>query len=355
MDWPNWSGSSLAAKSSIGPEGGKGLHILEEGQGELVGWRDPDEHRQWMAEHKSRRLADKRMSAAEAVSRFVADGDYLVSGGFGHVRISMAVIYEIIRQGRRGLVMAGKTGVHDADTLIAAGCVDRIEVAYAFGHEMRGLSPASRRAVREGRCRVVAETTNASYQWRFLAGMMGLSFIPSRNMLGTDTLKHSSAKVVEDPFTGRPICLIPAAYPDVAVVHVHRCDPYGNAQIDGIAVEDFEIARCARRLIVSTEEIIDNEQIRQKPWRTFIPFYFVDAVVEAPGGAHPCQMPLCYRFDEDHMREWLDVSRTPEGTADYFDRYVYGIADFPEYLERVGGARRLAELRRDELGGREDV
>jgi acyl CoA:acetate/3-ketoacid CoA transferase alpha subunit len=331
------------------------MNVIQEGHGELIGWRDPDEHRQWMAEHKSRRLVDKRMSAAEAISRFLTDGDFLVSGGFGHVRVSMALIYEIIRQHRRGLVMAGKTGVHDSDILIAAGCVDRIEVAYAFGHEMRGLSPASRRALKEGKVRVVAETSNAAYQWRFLAGMMGLPFIPSRNLLGTDTLEYSSAKVVQDPFSGRPICLLPAAYPDLALLHVHRCDAYGNAQVDGIAVEDFEIARCARRLIISTEELIDTEQIREEPWKTTIPFYFADAVVEAPGGAHPCQMAYRYSFDEDHIKEWLTLSRTPEGTEDYFNKYVYGTKDHREYLEIIGGDQRLQELRRVELGGREDA
>jgi acyl CoA:acetate/3-ketoacid CoA transferase alpha subunit len=330
------------------------LDILQEGKGELVGWRDPDEQRQWMANHKSRRLDDKRMTAAEAVSRFVADGDFLVCGGFGHVRVSMALIYEVIRQGRQHLVMAGKTGVHDSDILIAAGCVDRIEVAYAFGHEMRGLSPASRRAVKEGKVKVVAETSNAAYQWRFLAGMMGLPFIPSRNLLGTDTLAHSSAKVVQDPFSGRPICLLPAAFPDVALLHVHRCDRYGNAQIDGIAVEDFEIARCARRLIVSAEEIISDDRIREEPWKTAIPFYLVDAVVEAPGAAHPCQMPYCYSFDEDHIKEWMETSRTPEGTEAYFRRYVSGVPDHAAYLELVGGRQRLAELRRVERGGRDD-
>ena len=327
------------------------MEILEEGQGELIGWHDPDENRRWVAEHKSRRLLDKRTTAAEAVSRFVEDGMYLVSGGFGHVRVSMALVYEIIRQRKRHLVMGGKTAVHDSDLLIASGCVDRFECAYAFGHEMRGLSPASRRSVQTGQCKVVAETSNAGYQWRFLAGMMGLPFIPSRNLLGTDTLKHSSAKVVRDPFSGKPLCLIPAAYPDVAIIHVHRCDPYGNAQIEGIAVEDFELSRCARRLILSTEEIIDNEQVRSEPWKTFIPFYVVDAVVEAPGGAHPCQMPRRYYFDDDHVRMWMRVSRTPEGTAEYFDKYILGVPDFAAYLDLVGGAERLAQLREVELGG----
>ena len=134
---------------------------------------------------------------------------------------------------------------------------------------------------------------------------MGLPFIPARNMLGTDTLSYSSAKVVTDPWSGKPICLLPACYPDVAFIHVSRCDLYGNAQIDGTLIEDFELARAARRLIMTTEEIVPEEQIRDAPWRTVIPFFLVDAVVEVPYGCHPCQMPRRYYFDEDHIREWM--------------------------------------------------
>jgi len=260
----------------------------------------------------------------------------------------MALIYEIIRQGKRNLTMAGKTAVHDIDILIGAGCVSRVEVAYAFGHELRGLSPAGRRAVETGKCKVVAEISNAGYQWRFLAAAMGLPFIPARILMGTDTFEKSSAKIVRDPWSGKPVCLLPAAYPDVAMFHVPRCDKYGNAQIDGILVEDFELSRAARRVIVTTEEIVDEEVIRRAPDRTVIPFYLVDAVCEVPYGAHPTQMPYLYYFDEAHIREWLTLSRTEEGTKAYFDRYVFGVRDFEEYLERVGGVRKLTYLKRVE-------
>jgi len=324
------------------------MEILAEGQGELLGWHDPDENRQWVREHKSRQLVDKRMTVREAVERFVHDGDYLAMGGFGHIRTPMALVYEIVRQQRRNLAVAGKTAVHDIDILIGAGCVSRVEVAYAFGHELRGLSPAGRRAVESGQCRVVAEISNGGYQWRFLAGMMGVPFIPSRNMLGTDTFQKSACKVARDPWSGKPVCLIPASYPDVAIFHVPRADMYGNAQIDGILVEDFELARAARRVIVTAEEIVDNEAIRAEPWRTVIPFYVVDAVCEVPYGAHPCQMPYLYFFDEAHIGEWLRLSRTPEGTEAYFARYVFGVEDFEAYLELVGGVRKLSYLRRVE-------
>jgi glutaconate CoA-transferase, subunit A len=324
------------------------MDVLQEGTGQLIGWHDPDSHRQWVRENKSRALVDKRMSVAEAVARFVHDGEYIASGGFGHVRVSMAAIYEIIRQRRRHLVMAGKTAVHDADLLIGAGCVDRIEVAYAFGHELRGLSPASRRMVETGQCEVVAEISNAGYQWRFMAAAMGVPFIPARNLLGTDTLARSSAKVVADPWTGKPVCLLPAAHPDVAFIHVTRCDIFGNAQIDGTPIEDFELARAARRLIVTTEEIVPDDAIRDAPWRTVIPFFLVDAVVELPFGCHPCQMPRCYYFDEDHIREWLTRSKTAEGTEAYLEDYVFGVSDFDAYLAKVGGLPRLRYLKQVE-------
>ena len=322
--------------------------ILGHGQGQLIGWHDPDDARQYVRQNKDRQLKDITLSAEEAVERFIEDGDFIASGGFGHIRISMAIIHEIIRQGKRKLVLAGKTGVYDADLLIAARCVDRIEVAYAFGHELRGLAPASRRRVESGECKVLAEISNAGYQWRLLAGMMGLPFIPTRTMLGTDTLKHSSAVVIEDPFSKKPITLVPAAYPDVAFIHVHRCDIYGNAQIDGALIMDYELARCARRLILTTEQIVDTELIRQKPWHTVIPAFFVDAVVEVPFGSHPCEMPALYDFDEDHIAEWLELSRSDEGVEQYLQRYVHDVPDFAAYLVRVGGEPRLEYLKRRE-------
>jgi 3-oxoacid CoA-transferase subunit A/glutaconate CoA-transferase subunit A len=329
-------------------EGELEMRILEEGEGKLIGWHDPDEQRKWVLENKPRELIDKQVTVEQAVSEYIKDGSLLAIGGFGHVRVPMSLIYEIIRQRRKNLKLAAKTAVHDSDLLIAAGCVSEIEVAYAFGHELRGLSPASRRAVEKGDCRVVAEISNAAYQWRFLAGMMGIPFIPSRNMLGTDTVKKSSAKVVEDPYSRKPICLLPAIHPDVAIVHVHRCDKYGNAQIDGTVNEDVEITRASRRVILTTENIVPIEQIRAEPWKTVIPYYVVDAVTEVPNGAHPCNMTNMYYFDEEHIAEWLDLSKSPEGAQEYFDKYVYGVGGFDEYLELIGGSSKLNRLQKIE-------
>ena len=163
-------------------------------------------------------------------------------------------------------------------------------------------------------------------------------------MLGTDTLKYSSAKVVTDPWSGKPICLLPACYPDVAIIHVTRCDCYGNAAIDGTSSKISSWPAPARRLILTTEEIVPEEQIRDAPWRTVIPYHLVDAVIEAPFGCHPCQMPLRYYFDEDHIRSWMACSKTAEGTEAYLQEFVYSVADFQTYLEKIGGHTRLDYL-----------
>ncbi len=324
----------------------KEMKIVAEGQGELLGWHDPDENRAWIRDNKPRGLIDKQMSVSDAVSKFVKNGDLISFGGFGHIRSPMSIVYEIVRQEIRDLAVAGKTAVHDIDILIGGGCVSKVECAYAFGHELRGLSPAGRRGVESGQVKVVAEISNASYQWRFLAAMMGIPFIPVRAMLGTDTFEKSSAKVVEDPWSGKKIALVPAAYPDVAIFHVPSCDKFGNARIDGILVEDYELARAARRVIITTEEIVDEEVTRRTPHNTVIPFYVVDAVCEVPYGAHPTEMPYHYFFDEIHIRKWLTMSNTVEGTKEYFDKYVFGVKDFEEYLEKIGGIRMLNQLKK---------
>lgn len=321
------------------------MKILAEGEGKLVGWHSPDEQREWVSK-KSRAMIDKQTTIHDAVKRFVNNGDVIAMGGFGHIRISMAAIYEMIRQKIHNLTMLGKTGVHDIDVMIGGGLISEVECAYSFGHELRGLSKCGRNAVESGKVKVVSEISNAGHQWRFLGGMMGVPFIPTRTMLGSDTLKKSSCKVVEDPWTKKPICLIPSVNPDIVFIHVPRCDIYGNCQYDGYIVEDFELARSARRLVITTEEIIDNERIREEPWKTVIPGFFVDAVVEVKYGSHPCNMPGQYYFDEEIIGEWLEMSKTEEGLHQWLDKYVYGVHSFEEYLKLCGGEEKMDYLQK---------
>ncbi len=320
--------------------------VIESGNAEIISKFNPEEHRQWVRLNKPRSLEDKRMSVKEAVEKFVTDGSYIFFGFFG-ARVPMAILYEIIRQRRKDLDV-GRGGRYDLDILIAAGCVKRLDRGYGGGFEVLGLSSVFRRAVASHQLKVI-EWTNTAFNWRLKAGAMGIPFMPIRTMMGTDTFKHSAARIVKCPYTGMNICIVPACNPDVAMIHVNRCDIHGNAQIDGITVLDLEAAKASRRVILTTERIVDESRIRDEPWRTCIPHFYVDAVVEVPWGAHPSNMPGEYYIDEGIFNEWITQSKTPQGAQDFLNKYVHQVKDFDEYLEMAGGIKKLRHLRDVEL------
>lgn len=316
---------------------------LEQGQEELFMDPDPDKARSFF-KNKNRGLTNKVTSVEEAVKTFVLDGDYLAIGGFGHVRVPTAILYEIVRQRKRNLGLAGHTSIYDSDILASSGCVDRCDISYVIGYEIRGLSGSARRAFENKSIRKV-DWSNSALAWRFWAASAGLSFVPARNLLGTDTFKHSAARTVVCPFTGKKFAALPALYPDVGIIHVHRADFHGNCQIDGILVSDPFLARASKKVIITTENLVSTEEIRQDPQATIIPYWCVDAVVEVPYGSHPGNMPGEYWFDEEFFRMHLDRAKTEEGSRQFFDEYIYGVSDFEEYLDKIGGFKRMRELR----------
>lgn len=319
---------------------------LPQGQGPLFADPDPDGARAFFAD-KPRAEADKRMSAKQAVERFIPDGCYLAIGGFGANRIPTAVIHEILRAKRRNLAFLGHTSTHDFQLLCAGHCLDRVDAAYIVGLEARGLSPNARRVVQSGEVEL-CEWTNHALSVRLQAAAAGLSYGMVRSMLGTDTFKRSAGKVVQCPFTGKKFVALPALWPDVSVIHVHEADVFGNARIKGISIADLELARASKRLIITAERLIDNQDIRNEPERTAIPYYLVDAVVHAPFGSYPGNMPYEYFSDEEHLKQWLEAEKDPEGFAQFLDRHIYGVADFDEYLQLCGGLKRMRELRDQE-------
>jgi glutaconate CoA-transferase subunit A len=167
-------------------------------------------------------------------------------------------------------------------------------------------------------------------------------------MLGTDTFKMSGAKVVECPFTGKKFAAVPAIWPDVAVIHVHEADMYGNCRIRGISIADLELARAAKHLIITAERLVTNFTIRSHPAQTAIPFYLVDAVVEVPFGSYPGNMPYLYFSDEEHLSHWMKAEKDPKEFEAFLNHYIYDVSCFQEYLERCGGLRKLKELQKQE-------
>jgi glutaconate CoA-transferase subunit A len=316
---------------------------MERGEGELFSVPDPDGFRRMMRDAKPVTLKDKRMDEQEAVSSLVKAGDYVATDMYGMVRGPMSIVREVVRQRPGKLSIAGQGGM-EIDMLVASGLVERIDGIY-IGHEVFGLSNSYRRAAQSGNVKIT-EWTNAALAWRLKAAAMGIPYIPTRTMLGTDTFKKSAAVTGDCPFTGQKLCLLPALQVDVGIIHVHRCDRTGNAQIDGTAGLGFELARASRKLILSTEKVVPASVIRRHPDRTIIPHYLVDAVVEAPFGAHPGEMCYEYAMDRPRVEEYLGAMKTEAGGEQYLGRYVRNVKSHKEYLELVGGKRKMRELAR---------
>jgi acyl CoA:acetate/3-ketoacid CoA transferase alpha subunit len=314
-----------------------GVEVLAAGVGEYR-LLDPDALRAWMRDHKRRDLVDKTTTAQEAVGRLVADGDYVSFDFSSYTRGPLVLVREIIRQRRRSLWYCAKFTLMESTLLVAAGAVAKIDVGFM------GLGDTLNKAVERGDV-TVSEWTNGTLTLRHLAGAMGVPFLPTRALLGTDTLRYSGAMVIADPFTGKPIALVPAVNPDVGLIHVHQADVYGNARCFGPGVQPLETAMASRKVIVSTDEIISHDDIRKDPGRTTIPYYLVDAVVYAPFGAYPGGLPGVYEMDFEHFGQYFGMERQGQ-LAEYLDRYVYSVASDEEMLESRVGLKRLSELRR---------
>jgi glutaconate CoA-transferase subunit A len=329
------------------------MNILSRGAGPLFADPSANHAREYFA-GKPRSLTDKLTTVTEAVARLVNHGDYLAIGGFGCDRIPTAVLHEILRQGKQDLSLAGHTATHDFQILCAGNQMNRgktlarVDVAYVVGLEARGLSPHARRVLESGEV-VCTEWSNYALAVRFKAAAMGLPFLPARSMLGTDTYRHSAACEIACPFTGEPLLALPALYPDVAAIHVHEADRFGNCRIRGTTVADLDVARAAKKLIVTCERLIPNDEIRNDPTRTVIPFFCVDAVCEVPFGSYPGNMPYEYFSDEKHLCCWLEVERNLDDFRTFLNDHIYGVESFTDYLQICGGLERLQELRRQEF------
>ena len=311
------------------------VDILAEGRGEYLKV-DPDGFRDWVREHKDRALVPKLMSEKEAVEKLVQDGDYLVYECNYLQRGPASLIREVIRQKKKELWVGAKFTWVAAALLVGGGCVSKLDVGFFL------FGPTVEQAIREGRV-TAYEYSNVVMTNRIMAGAMGLPFLPVRSLGGTDNFAHSGAKLLKDPYTGAPITIVPALNPDVALIHAHQADVFGNARIFGTGISHQEAAMASKKVIISTEEIIETDEIRRDPARTTIPYYVVDAVVHAPFGAYPGEMQGRYASDVPHVIEV--VASTLRGLIpQYLEKWVYGVSSHAEMLDKLVGANKLKEI-----------
>lgn len=304
----------------------------------------PDEARQFLA-NKDKSKRDKRISLKEAVQKYVKDGDNLGIAGFVNARQPIAIVHEIIRQGRKDLTLSFQSAGLGPEYLAGAMALDpaknsikRMELAY-MAHEAFGISPLLR-YLTENSLIELEDWSNYNMSARFKAGSMGLPFIPCRSPLGSDMLKTNRAVVQDCPFTNRPIMLLPASHPNVALVHVQEADIYGNCRIQGPTFTCPEIAMASAHCIVTCDRLIEHDDMTRYPNRISIPYFSVDAVIEVPYGAYPGNSGGLYYYDEKHIPEFRNAcekfrkgDRAP--LQEYYDKYIFGVENTTEFINKI--------------------
>ncbi len=288
--------------------------------------------------------------------RTIPNGSEIALGGFAIARNVIAVVHELIRQQKKDLTLTQCVMGMDTDLLVGAGLVRRLIVG-GGSLDKFGLVQCVNRA-RASRSVISLDMTSLSVCFSYLAGALGLSFIPIKSMIASEVLERlehgpgaEQVRRIECPFTGEEYVALKALTPDVALVHVQAADELGNCHIHGPRWENEEQAKASKRVIVITEELAPTALFRQHPTRTIIPAHRVEAVIHQPHGAHPTAVYSCYDFDSEHLELYVKHARTSGGVREYIEKYILSTRNFEEYLEKVGGAARLAKIQADPVLG----
>ncbi|MCJ7493983.1 MAG: CoA transferase subunit A [Deltaproteobacteria bacterium] len=287
---------------------------------------------------KNKGMRDKRVSLEEA-AQIIGSGCHVALGGTQYNRVPIAIVRELIRAGKENLTVSRSLMSFEADFLLVAGVMKTAVTSWLSGAVTYGLSPMVRLYMENNRAKF-EEWSNLAMGLRYMAGAMGISCIPAKVVLGSDIARLVGLKTMECPYTGDKLALIPALNPDVAVIHAQRADQFGNVQIDGMTAMDTDMAKAAKKVIVTVEKIVPNEEIRRTPELTRIPFFCVDAVVEVPYGAFPYDCYGCYEPVHEHFRGYyqgFETAKSPEeNTRNYIEKYFMETKSFEDYLALFG-------------------
>jgi glutaconate CoA-transferase, subunit A len=297
-------------------------------------------------EAAGRPVVDKRVTAGDAV-QLIRDGDHVAIGGTLYSRTPMALVFALLRQRRRQLTVSRPLACYEVELFLATGALGRIVTSWVGIGLPWGLAPVFRHYVERGEASY-DEWSHLAMGLRYKAGAMGVPFLPSLTMLGSDLARTLGLQTVACPYTGEQLAAVPALNPDVALIHAHRADMFGNVQVDGYRHMDADIAKAARKVIVSAERIVSPEEIAARPDQTMLPHFAVDAVVAAPYGAYPHECYSLYGPDFEHFTAYAAAARErgPAGVLRYVEENVDGHGDFAGFVA-AAGPERLAALAAD--------
>jgi glutaconate CoA-transferase subunit A len=300
-------------------------------------------------------IADKLMTLEEAVRCFVKDGCQMALGGFTVTRNPMAIVYEIARQRIRDIHLVCHSNGQALDVLIGAGCVKRLEIAYGGNGRYAPTCIRFQKAIERGEIEF-EDYSNYQMSLRFLAGALGMPFMPTKSGLGSDILKeegfspevreepkvaNKKYEIIRNPFNREKedVILLPALTPDVAILHAQYVGEDGTVRIKGLTFADAEQAKAADRVIVTCEEIVPRSFIRLDPDQNTLPPFFIDAIIKVPYGAHPTGCFTFYDYDPAHLNHYKKAAGDDDLFRAYLDEWVYGVGSHEEYIERIGEER----------------
>jgi len=292
---------------------------------------------------QSLRRRSKLISLEEA-GRIIASKKTVSLAGSHSSDAAMSLIRAAIRAGAKGMTMIPPvTTSIAADLPIAAGMLSKLYLSYV-GFEVWGMAPAFRQAA-ERRTLDIVEADEPFILLGTQAAAGGRPFNAVQFLYeATDHPRlNPELKKIVDPYSGREVYLIPPLKADVFIMHAQACDEYGNAQVWGGSGQERDKAKAADIVIVQADKIVGSDVIQRDPGKTTIPGLWVDHVVHVPFGAHPTFSSFNYGLDEPHIKLYLSMVK--EGrAAEYIDTYIHGPKDHFDYLELVGGMRRMIEL-----------
>jgi glutaconate CoA-transferase subunit A len=272
----------------------------------------------------------------DAIATIVRDGDVVALEGFTHL-IPHAAGHEIVRQGRRDLTLVRMTPDVVYDQLIGMGCASKLVFSWG-GNPGVGSLHRLRDAVEHAwpHPLEIEEHSHAGMAAAYAAGAANLPFGVLRGYRGGDLPARTRVAKLTCPFTGEELAAVPAHRPDVGIVHAQRADRRGNVQLWGILGVQKETVLASARSIVTVEEIVD--ELDDRPGAIVLPFWTVDAVALAPGGAHPSYAHGYYDRDNDFYVAWDEISRDRDLFRAWMQRHVLDTADVSEYRASVDGA-----------------
>jgi glutaconate CoA-transferase subunit A len=277
----------------------------------------------------------------------VKTGDHVAIGGCLYSRTPLALIWALLRRRPSGLTLSRNLMSYEGEWAVVAGAADKLVTSWMGIGLPWGLSRIQREYVESGRIQF-EEWSHLGLGLRYRAAAMGVPFLPSLTMLGSSLMDVGGSKTVTCPYTGRTFHAVPALFPDVALIHVHRADRFGNGQIDGYPHMDADIARAATTVLMTAEEIVPDDAIRRHPDRTVIPGFMVDAVVHAAFGSYPHECYGLYDAEPAHFTTYVEGIKQHGAAAvsAYLDKYVYGPGNHADYLELFDDAGRRDAIRR---------